>query len=138
MNYRNRTINIISLFVAIASILIPSIFFVISAPETIKLQSIIIFGIIVVVVIVASISYILYQGYRKMFKDIQDNKKEIFEMKKSLNFKSLFDSMDVRLRVIEKLLDKKNKRAQIDPRIIWILLLLLLLYLFLKSVGVLP
>ena len=46
--------------------------------------------------------------------------------------------MDVRVKVLEKLIESKNKRGQIDPRIIWIIIMLILLYLFLKSIGILP
>ena len=46
--------------------------------------------------------------------------------------------MDIRLRVLEKLFEKKNKKGQIDARIIWIIIMLILLYLFLKSMGILP
>lgn len=127
MNYdRNRTLNVIGLFVAIVAIVVPAVFFIISAPEKIKVQSIIIFGIISIIVIIISFSYLIYRGYRRMFNDLKDNKRDINEM-------------DVRLKVIEKLFKRKNKKGQfIDPRIIWIIVLLILLYLFLKSIGVLP
>jgi len=97
-----------------------------------------IFGIIVIVIIIISVSHFVYQKYKKIIKDLRDDKKEIIEIKKSLNYKDLFNSMDVRLKVLEKLIEKRNRRAQIDPRIIWIIVLLILLYLFLKSMGFLP
>ena len=140
MNHdNNTTLNIIGLFVAIVSIVIPVIFFIISASNDIKSQSIIIFGIIACTVIIISFGYLIYKRYRRLFDDLKDNKRDIHEIKKSLNYKESFNNMDVRVRVIEKLLDKMNKRGQfIDPRIIYIIILLILLYLFLKSIGVFP
>lgn len=139
MNYNNRTLNVIGLFVAIVAIVVPTIFFIISASDEIKIQSIIIFGIISIIVIILSFSYLIYRGYRRMFNDFKENKRDINEIKKSLNYHNLFNEMDVRLRVIEKLFEMKNKKGQfIDPRIIWIIVLLILLYLFLKSIGVFP
>ena len=44
--------------------------------------------------------------------------------------------MDKRLSVIEHIL--KNKRGSIDPRILFWILIAILLYLLLKSVGILP
>ena len=64
--------------------------------------------------------------------------KEIEEMQKALKVKELFNNMEIRLNVVEKLLDKLyNKRGQlnIDPRIILWILLIILLLLFLKSIG---
>ena len=139
MNYNNRTLNVIGLYVAIVAIVVPTIFFIISASDEIKIQSIIIFGIISIIVIILSFSYLIYRGYRRMFNDFKENKRDINEIKKSLNYHNLFNEMDVRLRVIEKLFEMKNKKGQfIDPRIIWIIVLLILLYLFLKSIGVFP
>ena len=139
MENNDRTLNVIGLFVAIIAIIIPAISFILSAPDEIKIQSIIIFGIISVIVIVISFGYLIYKGYKKIFNDLKENKRDINEIKKSLNYHSLFSDMDVRLRVIETLLGKKNRKGQfIDPRIIWIIILLILIYLFLKSIGVLP
>ena len=73
-----------------------------------------------------------------MSNDLRDNKRDVNEIKKSLNYHNLFNEMDVRVKVIERLFDKINKKGQIDPRIIFIIIMLILLYLFLKSIGVLP
>ncbi len=138
MNDRDKTLNVISLFVAIASLLIPAVFFIISATDKIQIQSLIIFGIMVASIIIFSVIYFVYQIYKRELYDIEINKKDIFEIRKSLNSKKLFDDMDVRIKVLERLTERKNKRAQIDPRIVWIIVMLILLYLFLKSIGILP
>ena len=72
-----------------------------------------------------------------MTKDIKDTKRELEDVKKDLNFKEMYNKMEVRLSVLEKLLEKllKGKKGQIDPRIIIWIILLILLFLFLKSIG---
>ena len=62
--------------------------------------------------------------------------RETEHIKRSLNFKELFDAVDVRLRVLEKLMERKKGQLGIDPRVLWWILILILLYLFLKSIGV--
>ena len=59
------------------------------------------------------------------------------EINKSLKPDEFYNNMEVRLRVLEKLSEKKGKKAQtgIDPRIIYWILLLILLILLLKSIG---
>lgn len=135
---KNRTLDFISLLIAILSLIIPLVSFLLSAPNEIKVQSLIIFGIMVMAIIIFSFIYFIYRGYRNISYDLKDNRKEIDEIKRSLNYKELFSTMDVRLRVLEKLLEEKNRRGQIDPRIIWIIIMLILLYLFLKSIGIFP
>ena len=46
--------------------------------------------------------------------------------------------MNIRVKVLEELMKRNNKKGQIDPRIIFIIIMLILLYLFLKSIRVLP
>ena len=71
-----------------------------------------------------------------MNENIYKNHKEINEIKTSLNYNKLYNDMDKRLSVIELLL--KKKRGALDHRILFWILLAILLYLFLKSVGILP
>jgi len=80
----------------------------------------------------------IYSGYKNLIGNINQNNKEITDIKKSLKFKDLYNNMDVRMKVLEKLSENRNKKAQIDPRIIGIIILLILLYLFLKSMKILP
>ena len=75
-----------------------------------------------------------------MNENIKNNASEISNIKKSLNFQKLFVGMEKRVIVLEKLIDKilygKNRKGQtIDPRIIFWILLIILLFLFLKSIG---
>jgi len=67
---------------------------------------------------------------------MENDGRETEHIKRSLNFKELFDAVDVRLRVLEKLMERKKGQLGIDPRVLWWILILILLYLFLKSIGV--
>ncbi|MBS3091961.1 hypothetical protein J4466_00930 [Candidatus Pacearchaeota archaeon] len=132
MNYNNTDLrDIVSLALAFISVVIPTIFFIISSPDKITNQTLIIFGIIVLSIIIGSFLTYLYSRWKRMSKEIE-------EMQKALKVKELFNNMEIRLNVVEKLLDKLyNKRGQlnIDPRIILWILLIILLLLFLKSIG---
>ncbi|MDO8508802.1 MAG: hypothetical protein Q7S27_03910 [Nanoarchaeota archaeon] len=134
----NKNLNLFISLVTLLSLFVPFILFVLNASEEIKVQSIIIFGIIAIASIISSVIYFFYQSYRNISLGLENNKKEMLEIKRSLNYKELFNNMDVRIKVLEKLLDRKSKKGQIDPRIIWIIVMLILLYLFLKSMGILP
>lgn len=86
---------------------------------------------------------VLYYGrWKKMHENISNNGRRIKEIRESLSFKDLFNDIEVRLRVLETWvlgeIKKNKKRGQlnIDPRTILWILLLILLYLFLKSMGI--
>ncbi len=128
-------IDIINLIIGISALVIPSTFFFITAPEKIRLQTLIIFGIITTTIIIILISYLVYGKFKNISKEVEDNKKEIRKMKNSLNTNNLFNDMAVRLKVLEQLMKKNKKGIAIDLRIIWAIILILLLLLFLKSIG---
>jgi len=68
-------------------------------------------------------------------KNIEIIKKDLNIVKGKLNFKEDVAKLNTRLSIIKALLKMKNKRGQIDPRWILIVIILILLYLFLKSKG---
>jgi len=135
---RNRDwYDIIGIIIAVTSVIIPIVFFLQTSSEEIKSQTYIIFGVILIVLIlITSFTYIISK-WNKMSKDVLYTRRELENIKKDLNFNNLSNDIKVRLTVLERLLDmKKNKRGQIDPRIIWWIILLILIFLFLKSIGV--
>ena len=139
MNYeKNRALNVFTIIISILSLTIPTVIFILTASDNIRAQSINIFGIIAIITIGFYVIYLMYKGYGNLRNDVQNNKKEITDIKKSLNYKELFDNMNVRVKVLEELIKRYNKKGQIDPRIIYIIIMLILLYLFLKSVKILP
>ncbi|HLC31732.1 MAG TPA: hypothetical protein VJK51_03615 [Candidatus Nanoarchaeia archaeon] len=128
--------DVISIFLGLIAVVIPVFFFFISSPEEITFQTILIFGLISVLLLVGSIGYYLRGRWRMMHDLLMKHGRETEHIKRSLNFKELFDAVDVRLRVLEKLMERKKGQLGIDPRVLWWILILILLYLFLKSIGV--
>ncbi len=98
-------------------------------------------GIIIGLGVFSMIFTSIYSNWAKTRKDINTNSenislltKEIKEIKKSILVKERFDTMDVRLKVLEKLL--KNKKGQIDPRIIILIIMIILLIIYLRLIGI--
>ncbi|MEK6889450.1 MAG: hypothetical protein AABW80_05080 [Nanoarchaeota archaeon] len=136
MEQRRDWLDIITLLIVIITAVIPLVTISQTSPDKIATNTYIIFGIIVLVLLIGSFIIYIISKWNKMNKDIEGTKKEVEEIKRDLNFKVLWNMMDVRIKVLEKLFDRKNKKGQmIDPRIIFWIILLILLYLFLKSSG---
>jgi hypothetical protein len=135
MNH-TKIIDTFSLFASILAILIPTIIFILSSPENITPIAIIIFSAIGIFLLIALFSFYFYSRWKNLCDEIDKNKKENQEIKKSLNLNKLFNDMDIRLKVLEKLII--NKKAQIDPRILLWVIIAILLYLFLKTMGLAP
>jgi len=124
MEKKETTFEIINLLVLITSIIIPSLFFLLTSPSEIKTQTYVIFGIIALVMVVGGFVTYIISKWKGLVKGVKTIKIDIEEIKKDLIFKDLWNKMDVRLSILEHLFfEKKNKKAQtIDPRIIvWII-----------------
>lgn len=95
-------------------------------------------GIIIGLGVFSMIFTSIYSNWTKMRKDINTNSENISlltkEIKKSILVKERFDTMEIRLKVLEKLL--KNKKGQIDPRIIILIIMIILLIIYLRLIGV--
>lgn len=127
---------IINLLVAIFAVLIPAIFFYLTSSEEIKTQTYVIFGVMAVVLLLGVFMIYIISKWKQMVKDIKLTKSELGDIKKELNFKDMWNKMEIRLNVLEALY-KKDKRGQVlNPYVIWWILILILLYLFLKSIGI--
>ncbi len=80
--------------------------------------------------------------FKKKFKSIDKNVLDIKEIKKDLNiikdklnFKKDMSDLNTKILVIENMLKIRNKRGQIDPRWILIVIIIFLFYLYIKSKG---
>lgn len=130
--------DIISLVIssAVMIITIAAFFIQNNAPP----QTYIIFGIIILLIIITFSITSLIKKLNELNTKINKNKLSILEFQKSLNIKEIYNTMDKRIGILEKLIDiflvKKNKKGQsFDIRILFWILLILLLILFLKSIG---
>ena len=126
--------DIVSIALSALALIVTIIIFYVQRPENIKPETIIISVIIIIFSIIGLFLIYIWSELRGLTKSITENKMAIKDINKSLNFNRLYNKMDVRLKVIEKLLNKKGQ-AGIDPRILYWILLIILLLLLLKSVG---
>lgn len=71
---------------------------------------------------------------KKYINQINDNSKKIEEIGKTLDYKEHFHQLDKRVSALEM---NMKKRGQIDPRIVIFIILLILLFLYLRNRGIL-
>jgi len=125
----------ITLLIMFITGVIPTIILIQTSSSEIKIQTYVIFGILALFLLIGGFVAYIMSKWNNMGKNIEQNKTDLEDIKKDLNFKDLWNKMDIRLKVLENICNTKNKIGAIDPRIIFWILLLFLLYLFLKSVG---
>ncbi len=93
--------------------------------------SIAIFGIIGAFVFF----YVAWDYIKDKFGQIEKLKKKVEEIEKGVDYMKEVHNLDKRISVLEKENERKRK-GQIDPRIILIIFLAVLLYLYLRSIGI--
>lgn len=69
-------------------------------------------------------------------QDIQQVKKDLNIVEDKLNFKSDVENLNIRLSVMENLFNPKNKKGQIDPRWVIIIMILVVFFLYLRVKGI--
>ena len=94
-----------------------------------NVESILFFGIIIVVILF----YFVYIYAKDKLSEIDKNTEKIAKLEDKVNYIKQLHELDKRVSLLEK---PKKRKAEIDPRIIFIIILLILLYLYLKSLGV--
>jgi len=100
-------------------------------------------GILVFITLYFMISYLITVT-KKKFEDIKTNnilildiKEDLNKLKDNINIIKDTAKLDVRLSFLEgKLLKMKNKKGQIDPRWIILIIIIILTILYLKTKGV--
>jgi len=130
---KNQIANTIIIFLTIISLSLPSYFFIITSSEKISTQTYVIFIGILIVFIIGIIIYYFYSKWEETTIRTINNSKTIDDIKKDINTQNLFNNMEKRLSIMEAL--SKSKKAMIDPRILYALVLAILLFLFLKSIN---
>lgn len=71
------------------------------------------------------------------FDQINKNKQDIQELKEKMDTEKHFNEIEKKLYVLEALFKKKKGRGfVIDPKWIFLIILLILFYLYLKSIGI--
>lgn len=135
---KSQITNILGIFIGLIALGIAT-YVQFKDPKTGMIFFLVILGFVVLYFIVAYPIVIL----RQRFNQIKNNSLLISKIKKGLNnindkINNITDTakLDVRLSFLEKrLLNMKNKKAQIDPRWIILLIIIILLILYLRSKG---
>lgn len=129
-------ITLISLLVALAAI-----FFQIFPPKTSvdQLRSVIYFlAILGYIGILYSVRWAT-DKIKSYVEQINKNTKNIQELNEKMSTEKHFNEVEKRLSILEILL-KKNKKGRgfsLDPKWIFLIILLILFYLYLRSLGIL-
>lgn len=113
-----------------------TIYFQIFPPTTTKEKIsslLLLFAVIFYIVIYLSADQIITR-VREQIKKIDNNEKEILEIKKKMDTESKFHELDKRIALLEQ---SKNKKGNIDIRIIILIALIILFILYLKAIGIL-
>lgn len=131
--------DLVSIILSIIALIITIFFFFVSSPDKITPQTYIIFGTIIILIFVGGFITYVTSKWKRMINIVENNRREVEDIKKAFDFNRLYQDTDTRLRVVESMIkmlfEKKGKRGQIDPRIIFWILLIILLVLFLRSIG---
>ena len=133
--YTVNTVSILGLIISLIGIFITT-YFQFKDPQT---GNLLFLGILVFVVVYFIVSYVVGK-----FNQVNKNTFLIIELKKDLNnlkddFNMIRDvsKLEARTSFLENILFKmKNKRGQIDPRWVIILIILILLFFYLRSKGI--
>ncbi|MFA4887405.1 MAG: hypothetical protein WC595_04280 [Candidatus Nanoarchaeia archaeon] len=127
-----RKITLFEIFTLIIGS-IPVYFLFKTSPSEVVLPALITFGIILFLIFLGSILLSIPKKYRELKQLLTSTQQEVFEIKRDLNFKKQFDTMDLRVKIVEQSLSKKG---EIDPRIILGVSLVILLLLFLRFMNI--
>lgn len=130
---QKKLINLILIIAAIFTIIIQ-----IFPPETSANQTatlLLFFGILFYVVIIYTAMNIT-EKVRSYLDKINWNKANIEKLNKKMETEKKFNEMDKRISNLEFL--RGIKKGQIDPRWIFIAILFVLIYLYLRSLGIVP
>ncbi len=121
-DYLGRISTIFAVFTVIITLYFQS------EKET-SLESILFFGIIIVVILF----YFIYIYTKDKLNEIDKNTEKIVKLEDKVNYMKQIYELDKRVSLLEK---QKKRKAHIDPRVVFIIILAILLYLYLKSLGV--
>lgn len=99
-----------------------------------NLLSWILFGAIALFVIIYFIYDSIKDYIKGKFSQIDKISKRMEDIERSVDYMKRIHELDKRVSVLES---QKSRKGMIDPRIIIIIFLLILLYFYLKSIGLL-
>lgn len=95
-------------------------------------------GWFVVIIIYIGFLYLVFYYTKKIktfFAKIEKYGADIEKINTKMNEEKRFNEIEKKIAVLEVLSVRRGKKGQIDPRIILFIILLILLYFYLKSIG---
>ena len=128
--------DIIGIGISIIAIVVTITLFYINDPENISPTAVILSVTIISISFIGLIIIHIYSRWGRLSQRIGDNKKDIIEINRSLKLHELYNIMDKRLSILEKLIDNKKAQVGISPHIIYWIILLILLFLLFRSMNI--
>lgn len=124
--------NIITLIIAVIAI-----YFQINPPQTAtdKQTSLILFSALLLIFTISYFFINIFKNIKANEQQIDMNTSELRKIKEQMKFDSKLNDLDKRISIFERIM---NKRGELDPRVVLIAIMLVLLYLYLRSLGLLP
>ena len=96
--------------------------------------SIILLGIILVFVVLGFIASFLTTYFKRQATNMDAIHERVKKLEEHINYMEKIAALDKRLAVIE---ETRNRKGVIDPRIVILVILLFLLYLYFRNIGLL-
>ena len=98
-------------------------------------QAMFLFGIIIGIFLIGLILSFTYSKYKEMRGELKENRIKMEDIQKELRYEKRINELDKRIGVLEAF--KKDKKGQtIDPRWVILVILIILFYMYLKSIKV--
>jgi len=98
-------------------------------------QAMFLFGIIIGIFLIGLILSFTYSKYKEIRGELKENRIKMEDIQKELRYEKRINELDKRIGVLEAF--KKDKKGQtIDPRWVILVILIILFYMYLKSIKV--
>jgi quinol-cytochrome oxidoreductase complex cytochrome b subunit len=130
-----RAKDIIGIGLSIITIMITLTIFYLRDPGKISPTTIIISVATLLISFIGVIIITIRSNWNNLSSRVDKNKKEISEINKSIKLQNLYNTMEKRVSILERLMDNKKAQFSIDPQYIYWIILLILLFLLLRSAG---
>tara|TARA_Y100000310_G_C20322319_1_gene641317 strand:+ start:298 stop:699 length:402 start_codon:yes stop_codon:yes gene_type:complete len=131
-----KTKDIIGIGLSIIAIIVTLTLFYLRESQSISPTAIILSVIILLVAFIGVIITTIRSRWNILSSRIASNRKEITEISKSIKLQELYNNMEKRVSILEKLIDNKKAQFSIDFQYIYWIILLILLFLLFKSMNV--
>ncbi len=101
-------------------------------------STLIVFGILVGVVVLSFVVTWFVSKYKEISLLLKENSKEMQETRKQIRQEKRFIEIEKKLAVLDAVSNskRKDKKGQIDPRFLLVIIILIILFVYLNQIGV--